>query len=39
VPERWRTQALDAQVAAIHRDSRRSYGRPRIVQQLRQQGE
>lgn len=32
-------QALDAQVAAIHRDSRRSYGRPRIVQQLRQQGE
>jgi transposase InsO family protein len=32
-------QALDAQVAAIHRDSRRSYGRPRIVQQLRQQGQ
>ena len=31
-------QALDAQVAAIHRDSRRSYGRPRIVQ-LRQQGQ
>ena len=28
-------QALDGQVAAIHRDSRRSYGRPRIVQQLR----
>ena len=33
------TLALDAQVAAIHRDSRRSYGRPRIVQQLRQQGQ
>ena len=32
-------QALDAQVAIIHRDSRRSYGRPRIVQQLRQQGQ
>ena len=30
--------ALDAQVATIHRDSRRSYGRPRITQQLRQQG-
>jgi len=28
-------QALDAQVAAIYRDSCRSYGRPRIVQQLR----
>ncbi|MDH6186928.1 transposase InsO family protein [Polaromonas sp. CG_23.6] len=32
-------QALDAQVAAIHQGSRRSYGRPRIVQQLRQQGQ
>jgi transposase InsO family protein len=32
-------EALDAQVAAIHRDSRRSYGRPRITQQLRQQGQ
>ncbi len=32
-------QALDARVAAIHRDSRRSYGRPRIAQHLRQQGE
>lgn len=31
--------ALDAQVATIHRDSRRSYGRPRITQQLRQQGQ
>ena len=32
-------QALDAKVTAIHRDSRRSYGRPRITRQLRQQGE
>lgn len=32
-------RALDAKVAVIHRDSRRSYGRPRITQQLRQQGE
>lgn len=32
-------EALDAQVASIHRDSRRSYGRPRITQQLRQQGQ
>ena len=32
-------QALDAKVAVIHRESRRSYGRPRIAQQLRQQGE
>lgn len=32
-------QALDTKVAVIHRDSRRSYGRPRIVRQLRQQGE
>lgn len=30
---------LDAKVAAIHRDSRKSYGRPRITQQLRQPGE
>lgn len=36
-----RTQAnaaLDAEVAAIHRASRGSYGRPRIVRQLRAQG-
>lgn len=32
-------QALDAKVAAVHQSSRRSYGRPRIVQSLRQQGE
>ena len=32
-------QALDAKVAVIHCESRRSYGRPRIVQQLRRQGE
>ena len=32
-------QALDAKVAVIHSGSRRSYGRPRIVQQLRQQGD
>ena len=32
-------QALDTKVAAIHQGSRRSYGRPRITQQLRQQGE
>jgi len=32
-------QALDARVAVLHRESRRSYGRPRITQQLRQQGE
>ena len=31
--------ALDAAVAAIHQASRRSYGRPRIVAQLRLQGE
>lgn len=30
--------ALDAEVAAIHRASRSSYGRPRIVAQLRSQG-
>ncbi len=32
-------QGLDAKVAAIHQASRRSYGRPRIVQSLRQQGD
>ncbi|AKM33273.1 integrase (plasmid) [Pandoraea faecigallinarum] len=32
-------QALDAEVAAIDQASRRSYGRPRIVQRLRQQGQ
>lgn len=31
-------EALDAQVAAIHRNSGRSYGRPRITRQLHQQG-
>ena len=30
--------ALDAQVAALHAGSKRSYGRPRIVRGLRQQG-
>lgn len=30
---------LDAEVAAIHRASRGSYGRPRIVRQLRAQGQ
>lgn len=30
--------ALDAQVAALHAASKRGYGRPRIVQSLRQQG-
>jgi transposase InsO family protein len=30
--------ALDAQVAAIHAGSKRSYGRPRIVRRLREQG-
>ena len=30
--------ALDAQVAAIHAASQRSYGRPRIVRGLREQG-
>lgn len=44
----WRTRApsersmanavLDAQVAAMHADSQRSYGRPRIVRGLRAQG-
>jgi putative transposase len=32
-------QALDAKAAVVHHDSRRNYGRPRIVQHLRQQGE
>ena len=32
-------QALDAKVGAIDRESRRSYGRPRIMHHLRQQGE
>lgn len=32
-------QALDAKVAAIHHESRRSYGRERIAQSLRQTGE
>lgn len=32
-------QTLDAKVAAIHDASRRSYGRPRIVHKLRQQGD
>jgi len=31
-------QELDAEVAAIYRASRGSYGRPRIVRQLRAQG-
>jgi putative transposase len=44
----WRTRApsdrtmanaaLDAQVAALHTSSKRSYGRPRIVRGLREQG-
>ena len=44
----WRTRApsdrsmanaaLDARVAAIHAGSKRSYGRPRIVRRLREQG-
>jgi putative transposase len=32
-------KALDAKVQLVHRNSRGSYGRPRITQQLRQQGE
>jgi len=32
------SRALDAQVAAIHAARKRSYGRPRIVQDLRNQG-
>ncbi len=31
-------EALDTQVAAIHRQNRASYGRPRITEQLHQQG-
>ena len=31
--------ALDTQVATIHRDSRRSYGRLRITQELREEGQ
>jgi putative transposase len=31
-------RTLDARVAAIHAESKRSYGRPRIVQDLRNQG-
>ena len=38
-PNTLANQALDAKVAAIHDASRRSYGRPRIVHKLRQQGE
>ena len=38
-PQALANQALDDKVAAIHQDSRHSYGRRRIVQQLRQQGE
>ena len=44
----WRTRApseraladaaLDARVAAVHAQSRRSYGRPRIVRELNDQG-
>ncbi len=37
--ERWMANArLDAQVAALHASSKRSYGRPRIVRGLRAQG-
>jgi len=35
---RWLTPPLTAQVAAIHAGSRRSYGRPRIVRDLNNQG-
>ena len=38
-PSTLANQNLDAKVAAIHDASRRSYGRPRIVHKLRQQGE
>ena len=38
-PRELANQALDARVAVLHQESRRSYGRPRIRQQLRQQGE
>lgn len=38
-PSTLANQTLDAKVAAIHDASRRSYGRPRIVHKLREQGE
>ena len=38
-PPSKRALAPDAKVAALHQASRRSYGRPRIVHSLRQQGE
>jgi putative transposase len=38
-PRALSNEALDAKVAAIHRGSRKSYGRPRIAQELRQRGE
>jgi putative transposase len=38
-PRTLANQALDAKVATIHQASRRSYGRPRIAEVLRQQGE
>lgn len=38
-PRALANKALDAKVHVAHRDSRGSYGRPRITQQLRQQGE
>ncbi|WP_407713734.1 IS3 family transposase [Comamonas testosteroni] len=38
-PSTLASQALDAKVAVIHDASRRSYGRPRIVHRLGQQGE
>jgi len=37
-PRSMANAALDAQVAAIHASSKRSYGRPRIVRGLRDQG-
>lgn len=37
-PKALANEAPDAKVALIHRDNRRSYGRPRITQQLRQLG-
>jgi putative transposase len=38
-PRELANQALDARVAVLHQESRRSYGWPRIMQKLRQQGE
>lgn len=38
-PRTQANRALDVAVASIHHASRRSYGRPRIVAQLRLQGE